>query len=446
MYSDFPVDFVKYVLNDPFLEGEKLLEALNEEVPISIRYNPAKQAPYFDVLSNVKWCENAVYLKDRPSYVRDPLFHAGCYYPQEAGSMFLDTVLRELTLPENPIVLDLCAAPGGKSTLISSFLQGKGLLVSNEIIPSRAKVLKENCTKWGQGNSIVTSNDSSDFGVFPSFFDVIVVDAPCSGEGMFRKDTKAREEWSLQNVYNCVERQHAIVENVWGALQNGGYLIYSTCTFNPNENEDTIRWILENNDAEIVTIHSNDLPRGRGGVGHYGLPSKVDSEGFFIAVVRKRGTRKERSLSLPKKRNCIPFTLDAKSNELLDITGFSLLQWREFVFAVPEFFVDEVITIQANLRVLMMGVEVGELIKNNWIPKEGLALNTVLLSENVSKIEVTLVQALSYLRGETFSLQGEIGYTLITYKNQSLGWIKHLGNRFNNLYPKEWRIRIRLEK
>lgn len=238
----FPEAFKQRVENDPFL-GTPLLEALNQTAPVSVRLHPLKQKAALTFSEKIAWCEHAFYLKERPSFTLDPLFHAGCYYPQEAGSMVLDTVLKQLDLPSEPSILDLCAAPGGKSTLIASFLNNNGLLVSNEVIQARARILTENTTKWGYTNTVVTNNDPKDFERLNEFFDVIVVDAPCSGEGMFRKDLKARDEWSEENVQICSSRQKRIVMDVWDSLKPGGFLIYSTCTFNSAENEDTISWL-----------------------------------------------------------------------------------------------------------------------------------------------------------------------------------------------------------
>lgn len=286
----FPEAFKQRVENDPFL-GTPLLEALNQTAPVSVRLHPLKQKAALTFSEKIAWCEHAFYLKERPSFTLDPLFHAGCYYPQEAGSMVLDTVLKQLDLPSEPSILDLCAAPGGKSTLIASFLNNNGLLVSNEVIQARARILTENTTKWGYTNTVVTNNDPKDFERLNEFFDVIVVDAPCSGEGMFRKDLKARDEWSEENVQICSSRQKRIVMDVWDSLKPGGFLIYSTCTFNSAENEDTISWYLNELAATSVKLEMpEELVAGRNDIGHYCLPGKTVSEGFYIAVLQKEAT------------------------------------------------------------------------------------------------------------------------------------------------------------
>lgn len=438
-----PSAFVKRVSEDPFL-GSSLLEALDTTSPVSIRRNSFKTKAVLPETGKIPWCDHAFYLKERPFFTKDPLFHAGAYYPQEAGSMFLDTVLKQLDLPENPMVLDLCAAPGGKSTLISSFLNNQGLLVSNEVIHSRAKVLKENMIKWGVTNSVVTNNDPADFQRVPGFFDLIVVDAPCSGEGMFRKDHASRNEWSEANVDLCSARQKRIVMDVWDSLQPGGFLVYSTCTFNEQENEENVLWIKNEVHAEIVGIRSEHFKPGRNNIGLYALPSLVDTEGFFICVLRKPGEPVRRKLKLNKRVEVVPLKDLAAIKPFARTGEISVVQWSDFSFAIPTGLTEEIVFLQHHLRVIKMGTELGEIAKKGLIPNEALALNPQLINRDLPSIELTLEQALSYLHGDTFAIEGKHGFNLICYQNEPLGWIKHIGNRFNNLYPKEWRIRMSL--
>ncbi|MES2555829.1 MAG: hypothetical protein V4604_06750 [Bacteroidota bacterium] len=435
-----PPDFVTRVEQDPFL-GNALLEALATEPPTAIRRNPWKQNTYLPVDRAIPWSENGFFLSERPLYTLDPLFHAGSYYPQEAGSQLLDAVLKALPLPAEPVILDLCAAPGGKSTLIASFLNNTGLLVSNEVIQARAKILKENLTKWGATNTIVTNNDPADFARVPNTFDCIVVDAPCSGEGMFRKDHAARNEWSQNNVDLCAARQRRIVMDVWDSLNPGGFLVYSTCTFNSQENEENVAWFARESDAEIVQLSLPFVKPDRNGTGWYALPNELDTEGFYLSVLRKpegntpkRKPAKNLKLQLLKDRSIAqPF-----------ITGndLSLIQWQDYVFAVPKAFEELAFHLHQQLRVIKLGTELGEIARKGLIPHEALALNPFIRNAGLSTIELSKEQALSYLHGDTFQLEGSHGFQLMTYQNEPLGWIKHLGNRFNNLYPKEWRIRM----
>ncbi|MCO5260538.1 MAG: hypothetical protein M9916_10375 [Crocinitomicaceae bacterium] len=442
----FPIDFIEYVTNDSHL-GESLLDALNTQSPISIRKNPLKLSFSFENEELISWCEHAYYLKERPIFTLDPLFHAGVYYSQEAGSMLLDYVLHKLVLPTAPKVLDLCAAPGGKSTLIASKLNNNGLLVSNEVINQRAKILKENCSKWGYENVVVTNNDPSDFKRLPNFFDLVVVDAPCSGEGMFRKDLQAREEWSTDAVNLCASRQKRIVADVWDSIAENGYLIYSTCTFNSFENEENIKWITTNFDAEIISIDAPyDFVQGRDGIGIYGVPGRSKTEGFFIAVLQKKASDGSNAkLGRNSNKGLTQFKdLSAIANWVeTDTTTFYL--WNENVLAVPAAFNHEFLLLQDNLHLVKWGVEVGELARKGLIPSHDLLMCPSLRKE-IHPFEITREQALKYLHGDTFTIEGlkELGMIQLTYQNEPIGWIKNIGNRFNNLYPKEYRIRMNI--
>jgi 16S rRNA C967 or C1407 C5-methylase (RsmB/RsmF family)/NOL1/NOP2/fmu family ribosome biogenesis protein len=439
---DFPEEFSKRVKDDPFL-GSRLLDALQEKSPISIRLNPHKMTPEFLLKKSVHWCEHAWYLDERPNYTLDPLFHSGSYYPQEAGSMVLDYVLRSLCLPKEPIILDLCAAPGGKSTLISSFLDDRGLLVSNEIHPQRASILRENLTKWGCHNALITNNNPSDFERLPDFFDVMVIDAPCSGEGMFRKDRKTRTEWSQSNVRACAKRQKEIIESTWHTLKSGGYLIYSTCTFNRIENEDMMQWAIEKYEATPIAL---DVPRSisidRRGLGWYCIPGVSESEGFYISVLQKTEAKthaKRKTYSNLKK-----IESSKEINELIEIDRSVLIRREEWIYAIPEGIEEQMLHIQSQLKILKFGVAVGKMAKKGLVPSEELPYSKLVRRNAIRSHELTRLQALSYLKGESFTISAENGWCLVTYRGQALGWIKQLDLRFNNFYPKEWRIRTRI--
>ncbi|XOV67519.1 MAG: hypothetical protein ACFHU9_18040 [Fluviicola sp.] len=457
---DFHPDFVKRVQGDPFL-GTSLLEALNEHVPVSVRRNPQKMEAELPTSHIIDWCEGGFYLTERPSFTLDPLFHAGSYYPQEAGSMVIDTVLRQLEIPEAPTALDLCGSPGGKSTLVLSYLNNTGVLVSNEVIQSRAKILKENCTKWGYANSVVTNNDPSDFARLPNFFDVMLVDAPCSGEGMFRKDPAARSEWSEDNVKLCAARQKRILGDVWSSLKPGGYLIYSTCTFNENENEQNVQWIQEELGAEIISVKMPaEFQSGRENIGHYAFPGKVDAEGFYIAILRKngdplslrrgvvsgttspfgggqRGRTKTKSNSIHKEKDLSLLT------DFVNLNEISVWRWKDYFLGIPANIEETMLTIQNHMRIVKLGTQLGMLARKGFVPSHDLSMS-VSLRKVYKSNELNREEALKYLKGETFALTGDRGMQLVTYNDEPLGWIKHLGNRFNNGYPKEWRIKMKL--
>jgi 16S rRNA C967 or C1407 C5-methylase (RsmB/RsmF family) len=308
MAVKLPDQFIQRLQGQMGTSMLKFVDALTREPVVSVRMNRLKQAkPHWEGAEAVPWCPTGYYLPQKPVYTLDPLFHAGCFYPQEASSMVLDWLVAHVCeLPEQPMVLDLCGAPGGKSTLLASFLNGNGLLVANEVIKSRAIILAENISKWGAANCIVTRSDPSKFGVLTSMFDLIVVDAPCSGEGMFRKDKRSIEEWSEANAQMCALRQQRILNDAWPALKQGGYLIYSTCTFNPSENEGNMAWLAETLGAEVLPLNVPDdwgvdrIPVGSGnGLAFY--PHKVRGEGFFVAVLRK--TAEEKALPSSKMRD-----------------------------------------------------------------------------------------------------------------------------------------------
>lgn len=442
MSHSLPEAFQTRVLHDPFL-GQTLLDALETVPPVSLRHNPFKQRAVFAESTPVPWSPMGVFLPERPSFTLDPLFHAGCYYPQEAGSQLLAAVLAELQLPEEPVVLDLCAAPGGKSTLIASHLNGKGLLVSNEVIQQRSRILKENLTKWGIHNVVVSNNDPADFNGLTETFDCIVTDVPCSGEGMFRKDHQARNEWSEANVALCSSRQRRIIMDIWSSLREGGYLVYSTCTFNRMENEDNVAWFAQELDAEIVRIALPLATEDRTGTGWYALPDKLDTEGFYISVLRKRhaqgrSPKPGRNTKLTAVKEVTPFS------SFIRTEGITVLQWQDFHFAVPESHTTLIQQLHLHLRTIQIGTEIGELTRKGLIPHEALALNPFLRHPELPQTDLDKDQALSYLHGDTFPLNGKAGFQLVSYAHEPLGWIKHLGNRFNNLYPKEWRIRMQI--
>jgi 16S rRNA C967 or C1407 C5-methylase (RsmB/RsmF family)/NOL1/NOP2/fmu family ribosome biogenesis protein len=442
MHPKLPEAFKSRVTKDEFL-GKALVTELETDPTVSIRYNPQKTRASLPVLSEVKWCKNAFYLKERPVFTLDPLFHAGSYYPQEAGSMLLDHVLRSLELPQDPMVLDLCAAPGGKSTLIASYLNGKGVLVSNELIPQRAAILRENIVKWGSPNTIVTNNKPSDFNRLPHFFDVIVVDAPCSGEGMFRKDKNARSEWSESNVFLCADRQKTILTEVWDALRPGGHLIYSTCTFNRLENEDNVKWIMEELGAELIRLDiPNTVLPDREDWGAYCLPGTTKTEGFYLAVVKKPVDR-VRQTNLQSKLN--PYKDKNLVSAWFCQENYTFYERNEWIYALPITHEKEMLHVQQTLRLLKLGVCIGSVARKGIIPSEELALFNCPHSEKIPKIELDRDYAIRYLKGETFSVQGTDGWNLIIYEEATLGWIKKIGSRFNNHYPKDWRIRMRIE-
>lgn len=429
-------------------------EALQTETPVSIRTNRMK---CFQPVEGepIPWASSGTYLKNRPTFTFDPLFHAGCYYVQEASSMFVEKVLQEYV--KKPVVmLDLCAAPGGKSTLCRGVLPEGSLLVANEVMRNRSQILAENLIKWGHPEVVVTNNDPADFTDLTHFFDVILTDVPCSGEGMFRKDQVAVDEWSLENVDICWKRQRRILADIWPALKPGGILIYSTCTFNREEDEDNVVWIAEELGADVLSVPVEETwgitgnLTGKDFPVYRFLPHKTKGEGFFLAALRKHeGEVETVTLRTEKKKKGketkqkpLPVPKEAKA-WLEDSSEYALAMKDTNVVAFPKAYENEYALLQQTLKVIHAGITLGEIKGKDLIPHHSLAMSTALASDAFPRAEVNYEQAISYLRKEGLILDADVprGYVLLAYQGVPLGFVKNIGNRANNLYPQEWRIR-----
>jgi 16S rRNA C967 or C1407 C5-methylase (RsmB/RsmF family)/NOL1/NOP2/fmu family ribosome biogenesis protein len=446
----FPEAFKCRIADQKYLEAEALLKALKEPSPVSIRINPSKWNKKPQNAELVPWCRNGYYLGARPSYTLDPLFHSGCYYTQEASGMFLEEALRQTQVPlENIRVLDLCGAPGGKSTHLSELIGQGSLLVANEVIRQRAAILAETVSKWGSSNTLVTQNDPAIFGKLSGYFDIVLLDAPCSGEGMFRT-LVAVSEWSEENAAHCSERQKRIVMDIWPALKENGILIYSTCTFNPAENEENIKWLISKHEAECVRLDVTDF---KGiteidfqGVFGYGFhPDKVRGEGFFISVIRKRGRQENTHVRSQKKNDLKPLKSDlAIAEEWTIFSKERLLRWSDELFSVP-CGLDEYFHLFHNLKVVKPGTKLFTIKKSDFLPSHELALSDSIRDDAFPGVEVNLDQALAFLRRDNFILSGiKKGWYKVIYKKTNLGFIKNIGSRVNNYYPVELRIRMNL--
>ncbi len=428
-------------------EYDSFVTALSGDFPISIRINPRKSVdkPEFPP---VPWCENGYYLPQRPIFTMDPLFHAGGYYVQEASSMFLEQAVKQHLAEENPVVLDLCAAPGGKSTHLASLLDGKGLLISNEIIRSRAKVLAENLTKWGAPNVAVTNNDPRDFAKLNSLFDLIVVDAPCSGEGMFRKDPQSIEEWSVNNVRLCSERQKRIVADVFPALKTGGLLIYSTCTYSCEEDEENVKWIVGELGAEVLPVQTAvDWNITDTGSGYRFFPHKTKGEGFFITVLRKTEDEKSFKIKLEKNQKTQKIPLPSVLKNWIIDDNYRQIVASETVSVFPSGFSDLISMLVKELKVIRSGIVLGQLKGKDVLPDISLALSWIIDRQAFHIEKLTWEQAIAYLRKDALNFpESPRGWILLEYENRLIGWVKNLGNRVNNTYPQEWRIRMNAVK
>ncbi|WP_345239582.1 methyltransferase RsmF C-terminal domain-like protein [Nibrella saemangeumensis] len=430
--------------------------ALAQEAPVSIRVNPRKNTLPTDSLDRVPWCADGYYLPERPVFTLDPLFQAGAYYVQEASSMLLSEAIRQTAKVDRPLrVLDLCAAPGGKSTLLASVLHPDSLLICNEVIRSRVPVLRENIDKWGYPNVAVSNHDPEDFVGLTGFFDVVVVDAPCSGEGLFRKDPDAVKEWSEGNVDLCSARQKRILSTVASLIDRGGLLIYSTCTYNDEENIENARWLTE----QKFTSQRVTLPAEWGVVekiqdGVYGYqcyPHRVRGEGFFISVFQKQTEVYNSQKHTPKGFKSIK-PVHAKQAKalaewLVNPQAFSYWQKpNQEVIAVPVVLEKELITVDLALRNKGFGIEMGMFKGNDFIPSHALALSTVV-NPDLPGIELSREEALRYFKKENLVLNEQTrGWLLARYQGLNLGWMKGVGNRVNNYLPKDWRIRMDIKE
>lgn len=448
---NLPSDFI---IQTESLIGEEasiLFQALEHDSPTSIRINKRKINEADKLKDKILWCDNGYYLSERPQFTFDPLFHAGNYYVQEASSMFIGKIIDKFK-KEDSRVLDLCAAPGGKSTLIADCLDSKSMLVSNEVIRSRANILVENMTKWGYPNVVVTNNDPTKIGKVKNFFDIILVDAPCSGEGMFRKDETAINEWSTENVKLCKERQQRILADIWPSLKAGGILIYSTCTYNLEENEKNVLWMCEELGAENIPIDIKEewkiTPSLIDNITAYRFfPHKTKGEGFFCAILRKpeeENTASSHSKNKKNKKNSTPKNDLATEYKkyLQNDNVFKFYSRNNNWHAIDEHLYDDIEILNEHLNILSEGVNLGEFKGKDFIPSQSLAMSTLINKDSFLTYELTWEQAIAYLRKEALLLPDQPkGYILLIYKGQALGFVKNIGNRANNLYPQEWRIR-----
>lgn len=416
--------------------------ALAQAPTVSVRLNDKTTLPQFADAELVPWCDTGRYLAERPNFTRDPLFHAGAYYVQEASSMFLWQVLEKF-VDKNAKILDMCAAPGGKSTLMAHYLD-EGVLVANEFVRTRAYVLAENVQKWGSPHVVVTNNAPCDFADFNAVFEAVLVDAPCSGEGMFRKDTTAVTEWSAANVHNCVLRQRDILTSAWQSLKTDGILIYSTCTYNRLENEENVQWLCRHFGAEIVRIPlDKEWQITETDEGYHFYPHKTRGEGLFLSVVRK--TAVANGAKCRNKNNANAVTSSVFADYLKNADEYALFMFQNRNFAFLKQHVDLLQNCLNRLNVLHFGVPLAEQKGKDFVPQTGLALSKAFNRDAFVTVEIDLDTALRFLRCEAVALpEAPKGFVALTYRNVPIGWVKNVGNRCNNLYPAPWRIRMAL--
>ncbi len=463
--KQLPQDFMKAIQSN---KGNAFASSLENciiatESPVSIRFqkniSPSDLEAHFEIESAVPWENNAYYLKQRPSFALDPLWHAGVYYVQEASSMMVGYLLKHLYTSFDALkVLDLCAAPGGKSTQVLSILKGNSYLISNEILPKRAQILKENIIKSGYANVSVTNNEVKDFACFQQSFDVVLIDAPCSGEGLFRKDENAMDEWSLENVNTCVHRQKNILNQAMHLVKEDGYLFYSTCTYNPHENIEQVAYLLDTGLFESVAI---ELPDSFGfeqiqqnnAIAWQAYPNQVKGEGFFIAVLKKKATALSNTHTKDYYFNTKFKKLEANKHNLfadfVDLNHQSVYLNETQVYAWSSVHDEFIKKIYNNLKVLHTCKHIGELKKDIFLPAIDLALqNNSQYKEYQYIIDIDKINSLKFLRKENvdYVLIPEIEkstWHLVRYLGVLLGWLKIIPNKKqNNHYPLEWRLRM----
>lgn len=433
----------------------RFAEAMDEEPPVSVRLNPMKfrsdsMALPAEEDEPVEWCREGRYLKERPMFTLDPLLHAGAYYVQEAASMYITQVIRDHAPADRPLmVLDLCAAPGGKSTAMRSVLPEGSLLMTNEPMRPRANILMENIQKFGHPDVIVTNNYAIDYQRSRLQFDVILADVPCSGEGMFRKDEGAIREWSVANVKKCAALQREIITDIMPCLRDGGLLVYSTCTYNKQEDEENVDFICSEWQMEKLSER------------HF-IPGETRSEGLYMAALRQTGsdasqqttismldssaTKKDKKLKRRGKASAEQSVKGAKemSGWIKGNEDFSITTLGQRFVAVRKQWRNVYDTALEKLRVMHAGIELGEPKGKDIIPSECLALSTAFNPEAFATAELDRDTAIAYLRREPIQLPPDTprGFVAVGYQGLNLGFVKNLGNRTNNLFPQEWRIRM----
>lgn len=430
--------------------GEKpeLIErSFQKKVNTSIRTNPEKFSGSLD-LEPVPWCGSGYFLPERPAFVTDPLFHGGAYYVQESSSMFIEHAIKQLFPNQEALtVLDLCAAPGGKATHLLSLLSEDSVLIANEVIRTRANILSENISKWGYPNQAVINSDPKFIGESEFQFDLVLVDAPCSGEGLFRRDPSAIDQWSEENVSLCAARQKRILADIWPAVRPGGILIYSTCTFNRHENEENLAWMQTQFDLESIQLHSIHRSiletESNGLFGYRFVPITSFGEGFFMTVVRKTGYevtnqngrgRGDRIQKL-KASPALEFISPPDTTRIIELNGTYHLVSQSM---------DMLLEGIRSLRPVSIGTELGKLKGKDFIPSQPLANSIHINGHN--QVELTHEEALTFLALGNLNVSANKGWHLVTFEGIGLGFIKSLGNRSNNYFPKEWRIRTDLTK
>ncbi len=469
MASYLPSEFIRSMSKLDHFDPERFVSVHESgEQVVSVHFNPEKSLltldkwnevfidPPFELSGRIEWAPDAYYLSSRPSFTLDPFFHAGCYYVQEASGMFLAFAIKQvLDLTKNYKILDLCAAPGGKSTMIQSIISSGSLLVSNEVIKSRVPVLNQNMTKWGNSNGIVSNNDPAHFKQVRGFFDLVLIDAPCSGSGLFRKDPETAAGWSPDLVKLCSQRQQRILADAWDCLKEDGYLIYSTCSYSKEENEDILDSVFRQFSCESVPLFPDpnwnivetvsDLAGARG---YRFYPDKIRGEGFFLSVIQKKETVDSDKINRPGwayKTKQYPAGISKSAGELIKTwikdDSVQFLTIGDAIHVMQSGMLPDFQMLKNSLYLKKAGVRVGNEGEDDWIPDHEMALAN-FLNKDCPALDLDKAEALRYLRGEPVEFEKNArGWRVVSFLGHRLGWAKLLNTRMNNYYPKSWRIR-----
>jgi len=426
-------------------ENKKILQhALeNEEPQYSLRLNPKKFTQKLK-LDPVSWCENSYYVKDKPRFSMDPLWHAGAYYVQEAGSMFLCEVVKHIPFDSPPKrVLDMCAAPGGKTTLLADHLPEDCVIVANEVVPQRMKSLEENIAKWGNTNIILSRSQPREFENLPDYFDLVLIDAPCSGEGLLRRHDEALNQWSKELIEECCSRQRDILSSALETLQPGGFLIYSTCTYNTEENEKNLEWLMREKNCEpvqtgIKVAENITVTTTENNTSWRFFPGMTRSEGFFITVVRKASSSNVKHYKEKANRprpvvNSWEHLFEVKENLVVTEEKDGIYLYHPAVWGTLG-------QLEKRIQLSKTGILMGSVKNAKFVPSETISFCSGIKVNDESKIELDYEAAIKYLSLQSIVVDHSTGYAFFAYEGVPLGAGNVLPNRVNNLYPKNWRI------
>lgn len=446
-----PADFLTKMKNLLQEDYEAFVESYQAGQSYGLRMNTLKIAkPDFlhitpFTLTNIPWVEDGYYYKCEERPGKHPFHEAGLYYIQEPSAMAVVEVMQPRPGEK---VLDLAAAPGGKTTHMAQYMKQEGLLVANEIHPKRAKILSQNVERMGIKNAVVTNETPERLAKrFPAFFDRILVDAPCSGEGMFRKDPDVCEHWSLENVEKCALLQQDILKDAYNMLTPGGQLVYSTCTFSPEENEQVINELIKNyQDLSVEQVHVyerfshgltdlvDDPAEGLSNTIRI-WPHEVNGEGHFVAVLRKADGEKDnryQPAKILKNKKQLQNYYEFAKETLTETPEGNFILFGDELYIVPR----EMIHME-KLKVLRPGWHLGTNKKNRFEPSHALALSLQTEDvKNVWNVSSDADEIIAYLKGETLHASGEKGWYLITVDDYSIGWGKLTGQTMKNHYPK----------